>query len=166
MIALYIMGLSTNTSRNALFVDSDRFNHRKDSSDDENCNRNRRKGVSKKVVCYFPIIPHLKCWFAKKESKLLWWHKDKYKQDAGMIRHYADVTQWQNIDLWNPEFAIDPRNIRIAMSTDGMNPFMNSSTHSTWPIVLTILNQGANDFEPSSLVVQQTEIYYDVKTDT
>jgi hypothetical protein len=26
------------------------------------------------------------------------------------------------------------------MSTDGMNPFMNSSTHSTWSIVLTILN--------------------------
>jgi hypothetical protein len=24
----------------------------------------------------------------------------------------------------------------------------------------------ANDFEPSSLVVQQTEIYYDVRTDT
>jgi hypothetical protein len=26
------------------------------------------------------------------------------------------------------------------MSTDGMNPFINNSTHSTWPIVLTILN--------------------------
>jgi hypothetical protein len=26
------------------------------------------------------------------------------------------------------------------MSIDGMNPFMNNSTHSTWPIVLTILN--------------------------
>jgi hypothetical protein len=26
------------------------------------------------------------------------------------------------------------------MGTDGMNPFMNNSTHSTWPIVLTILN--------------------------
>jgi hypothetical protein len=26
------------------------------------------------------------------------------------------------------------------MSNDGMNPFMNSSTHSTWPIVLMILN--------------------------
>jgi hypothetical protein len=25
------------------------------------------------------------------------------------------------------------------MSTDGMNPFMNSSTYSTWPIVLMIL---------------------------
>jgi hypothetical protein len=26
------------------------------------------------------------------------------------------------------------------MTTDGMNPFLNSSTHSTWPIVPTILN--------------------------
>jgi hypothetical protein len=26
------------------------------------------------------------------------------------------------------------------MSTDDMNPFMNSSTHSTWPFVLMILN--------------------------
>jgi hypothetical protein len=26
------------------------------------------------------------------------------------------------------------------MSTDGMNSFMNNSTHSAWPIVLTILN--------------------------
>jgi hypothetical protein len=26
------------------------------------------------------------------------------------------------------------------MSTDGMNPFMNSSTHRAWLIVLTILN--------------------------
>jgi hypothetical protein len=26
------------------------------------------------------------------------------------------------------------------MSINGMNPFMNNSIHSTWPIVLTILN--------------------------
>jgi hypothetical protein len=28
----------------------------------------------------------------------------------------------------------------ITMSTDDMNHFFNGSTHSTWPIVLTILN--------------------------
>jgi hypothetical protein len=71
---------------------------------------------------------------------LLRWHKEKHKQDAGMIRHPADDTQWQIIDSQNSKFAIDLRNIRIAMSTDGMNPFLNSSTHSTWPIVLMILN--------------------------
>jgi hypothetical protein len=73
----------------------------------------------------------LKRWFANKESELLQWHKERHKQDAGMIRHPADATQWQNIDSQNPEFEIDPRNIRIAMSTDGMNPLMNNSTHST-----------------------------------
>jgi hypothetical protein len=73
----------------------------------------------------------LKRWFANKELELLQWHKERHKQDAGMIRHPADATQWQNIDSQNPEFEIDPRNIRIAMSTDGMNPLMNNSTHST-----------------------------------
>jgi hypothetical protein len=57
-----------------------------------------------------------------------------------MIRYTADATQWRKIDLRNPEFTIDLRNIRITMSTDGMNPFLNSSKHSTWPIVLMILN--------------------------
>jgi hypothetical protein len=110
----------------------DRFNHRKDGGDDENCNRNRRKGGPKKMFWYFPIIPRLKRWFANnEESELLQWHKEKHKQDVGMIRHPTDVTQWRNIDSRNPEFVIDLRNIRITMSTDGMNPFMNSSTHNT-----------------------------------
>jgi hypothetical protein len=93
------------------------------------------------VFWYFCIIPHLRHWFTnKKESELLRWHKEKHKKDVGMIRHPADATQWQNIDSRNAEFVIDPRNIKIAMSIDGMNPFLNNSTHSTWPIMLTILN--------------------------
>jgi hypothetical protein len=47
-----------------------RFNRKKDGGDDENCNRNRRKGGPKKVFWYFSIIPHLKYWFAK-DSELL-----------------------------------------------------------------------------------------------
>jgi O-acetylhomoserine/O-acetylserine sulfhydrylase-like pyridoxal-dependent enzyme len=39
-----------------------------------------------------------------------------------MIRHPNNATHWQNIDSQNPEFAIDPRNIRITMSIDDMNP--------------------------------------------
>jgi hypothetical protein len=91
------------------------------------------------VFWYFPINPRLKRWFANKESELLSWHKKKHKQDAELIRHLADATQWRSIDSRNHKFAIDLRNIRIAMSIDGMNSFMNSSTHSTWPIVLMIL---------------------------
>jgi hypothetical protein len=36
----------------------DQFNHRKDGGDDENCKK--RKGGTKKLFWYFPIIPHLK----------------------------------------------------------------------------------------------------------
>jgi hypothetical protein len=54
-----------------------------------------------------------------------------------MIRHPTDATQWRNIYSQNSKFSIDLRNIRITMSIDGMNPFMNNST---WPIVLIILN--------------------------
>ena len=116
----------------------DRFNRRKDGGDDED--NDKGHGLPKKVFWYFPIIPRLKRWFAnKKEAEQLRWHKEKHKDD-GLIRHPADSTQWRNIDSRNPEFAKDPRNIRIAMSTDGMNPFMNNNTHSTWPIVLTIFN--------------------------
>jgi hypothetical protein len=49
----------------------DQFNRRKDGGDDENCNKNIRKGRPKKVIWYFPIIPRLNLWFANKESKLL-----------------------------------------------------------------------------------------------
>jgi hypothetical protein len=70
----------------------DRFNRRKYGGDDDNYNR--RKGMPKKVFWYFPIVPRLKrCFANKKESKLLRWHKEKHKQDAGMIRHHADATQ-------------------------------------------------------------------------
>jgi hypothetical protein len=108
----------------------DRFNHRKDGSDDEKCNR--RNNGPKKMFCYFPIIPHLKRWFANKnELELLPWYKEMHKQDVRMIRHHDNITQWRNIDLQNYEFIIDPRNIRIAMITDGMNPFMINNTHNT-----------------------------------
>jgi hypothetical protein len=74
------------------------------------------------------------------ESELLQWHKENCKEDAGMIRHLADATQWRIIDSWKPKFSFYLMNIRIAMSTYGVNPFMNNITHSTWPIVLVILN--------------------------
>jgi hypothetical protein len=35
----------------------------------------------------------------------------------------------------------EKRTIRFALSTDGMNPFgERSSTHNTWPVLMTIYN--------------------------
>jgi hypothetical protein len=90
---------------------------------------------------YSPIIPRLKCLFRNKEhAKLMRWHKEERKQDM-MLRHPADGSQWRKIDRTYRDFALDARNIRFALSTDGTNPFGEmKSSHSTWPVTLCIYN--------------------------
>jgi hypothetical protein len=58
-----------------------------------------------------------------------------------VIAHPADGSQWQDFNKNNPLFSSDPRNVRFALSTDGMNPFNERmSDHSTWPVILTMYN--------------------------
>jgi len=65
---------------------------------------------------------------------------DERKHD-GKLRHPFDAKQWQNFNDTYKDFADEPRNIRFALSIDGMNPFAErSSKHNTWPVILTIYN--------------------------
>ena len=58
-----------------------------------------------------------------------------------MIRHPADGSQWRNLNREYPQFDNDPRNIRFALSADGMNPYGEfGSAHSTWPVTLCMFN--------------------------
>jgi hypothetical protein len=63
-----------------------------------------------------------------------------------MLRHPTDSPQWRNVNRLmslddGDSFGKDPRNVRFALSTDGMNSFGNFSTnHSTWPVNLGIYN--------------------------
>ena len=42
--------------------------------------------------------------------------------------------------MW-PDFAFEPQNLRLALSTDGTNPHKSmSSRHSCWPVILIIYN--------------------------
>ena len=58
-----------------------------------------------------------------------------------MISHPADGSQWRNLNREYPQFDNDPRNIRFALSADGMNPYGEfGSAHSTWPVTLCMFN--------------------------
>ncbi|KAL4563659.1 hypothetical protein LXL04_027704 [Taraxacum kok-saghyz] len=104
-------------------------------------NNVKKNAPAAKVLKYFPIIPRLKRLFANtKNAKLLRWHAEDRKKD-GKIRHVADSPQWRNIDYEFKEFGDEIRNIRFGLSSDGINPFGNMSTHhSTWPVLLCIYN--------------------------
>jgi hypothetical protein len=68
------------------------------------------------------------------------WHVERVKPDddpekGKTLTHPSDARQWNALDIKFKEFGDDPRNIRLGMSTDGLNPFGDqSSTHSTWPV--------------------------------
>jgi hypothetical protein len=62
------------------------------------------------------------------------------KKDA-MLRHPADGIQWRNFDQKHKDFAMDVRNIRFGLSTDGMNPFGETgNSYSTCTVTLCIYN--------------------------
>src|SRR5512141_1086709 len=103
-------------------------------------NKSKRGGPAK-VVWYLPIIDRFKRIFANpNEAKLVRWHATERRND-GMLRHPADSIEWRNIDRKHKDFAADPRNMRICLCTDGMNPFGDmSSTHNTWPVLIANYN--------------------------
>ena len=100
-----------------------------------------REGIPVKVLWYFPIIPRFKRIFHSPETaENLTWHINKRIIDD-KLRHPADSLVWKLIDNKWSDFARDPRNLRLALSTDGVNPHSTlSTTYSCWPVSLITYN--------------------------
>ncbi|KAH7856017.1 hypothetical protein Vadar_031638 [Vaccinium darrowii] len=104
-------------------------------------NRGRGKKIPRKVLRYLPVTPRLKnLYMNKKRAKDMRWHKDK-RVDDGEWRHPADCDEWKEFDTQHPEFALEPRNVRLGLAVDGFNPFGNmDNSYSIWPIILVPYN--------------------------
>jgi hypothetical protein len=93
---------------------------------------------------YLSVINRLRAIFENPEdAKLMLWHaSDERKKGDGKLRHPIDGKQWNRFDAKFPkEFGDEAKNVRFALSTDGMNPFGDlSSSYNTWPVILTIYN--------------------------
>ena len=95
------------------------------------------------VMWYLSPIDRLRRLFSNpRDSKLMrWWDLDECKKDDGVLCHPSHAQQWKDFDAKYQEFHEDPRNIRFALSTNGMNPFGDrTSTHNTWLVILSIYN--------------------------
>ncbi|XP_073152849.1 uncharacterized protein [Henckelia pumila] len=100
-----------------------------------------KKGIPAKVMWYFPPIPRFKRMFKSLEtSKNLTWHAETTRV-AGQLRHPSDSPSWRLVDHMWPDFKSEPRNLRLALAADGINPHSNlSSRYSCWPVMLTTYN--------------------------
>jgi hypothetical protein len=137
-------------SYNHLYVDTMKNKNKKttvgpesvdDKTDSDKEDKKKRK-IPALVMWYLLVIDRLKRVFSNpRDAELVRWHSEKRRKNDQEIRHPADGTQWKNFDLQYKAFGSKSRNIRFALSTNGMNPFgENRTVHSTWPVILTMYN--------------------------
>ncbi|KAL6133303.1 hypothetical protein ACLB2K_065540 [Fragaria x ananassa] len=98
-------------------------------------------GVPAKTLWYFPPIPRFRRMFQLTVSaKELTWQARGRKKD-GMMRHPADSQTCKMVDTNWLDFGIEHRNLRLALSSDGFNPYgAVSSKYSCWPVILITYN--------------------------
>jgi len=114
----------------------------KPSSKEKEVDYYAQKKIPALVMLYLPVVNRLRCLFANLEdAKFMSWHaSDEHKND-GKLMHPVDGKQWQDLIDNHRDFADEPRNVRFALSTNEMNPFVErSSKHNTWLVILTIYN--------------------------
>ncbi|CAN6704527.1 unnamed protein product [Malus baccata var. baccata] len=99
--------------------------------------QNRKTKIPQKVMRYLPLKPRLqRLYMSMHTATDMRWHKERRVNDD-VMRHPADGEAWKEFDRMYPDFAADPRNIRLGLATDGFNPFgVLNQTHSIWPIVV------------------------------
>lgn len=107
---------------------------------EEKCKSNGKR-IPQKTLRYFPLKPRLQRLFmCSKTASLMTWHHGKKKKD-GTMRHPVNGTAWESFDTEHPNFASDPRNVRLGLASDGFQPFANSKTsYSIWPVILIPYN--------------------------
>ncbi|CAL1370209.1 unnamed protein product [Linum trigynum] len=91
------------------------------------CNESRyipgkQNNVAQKKARYFPVKDRLqRLYMTKEDAKDMRWHKD-LRVDDDTLRHPADGKTWKRFDEEHSWFSADPRNVRLALLSDGFNP--------------------------------------------
>ena len=116
--------------------------------------------IAVKILRYLPFIRRIQRLYMDEETATqMTWHKtgkrypdihDKKKK----MKHPADGEAWKHFDKVWPHKAEESRNVRIAIATDGFNPFgMSARSYSCWPVFVIPLNL------PPGVLMQRKTIF-------
>jgi len=73
------------------------------------------KDVPVKRMIYLPIIPRLQRMYPSIESaSQMSWHHENIRP-PNVLRHPSDGKAWKHFDIVYPDFARDPRNVRLGL---------------------------------------------------
>jgi hypothetical protein len=65
----------------------------------------------------------------------MWWLKDGERENKEVMVHPSDGYRWGYLDIFDPKFTHDTRNVCIGLATDGFTPFgENAISYTYWPV--------------------------------
>mgnify|MGYP003702865735 CR=1 FL=1 len=68
-------------------------------------------------------------------------HKESHKEKVRVMVHPSDSEASKHFDKEFPNFANEPRNVRLGLCTDGFTPFsFSAASYSCWPVILVPYN--------------------------
>ena len=69
------------------------------------------------------------------------WHKNGIRYNPDKMVHPADGEAWKNFNRKHCDKDLEARNVRVALATDGFNPYgMMSAPYTCWPMFAIPLN--------------------------
>ncbi|KAG9449485.1 hypothetical protein H6P81_009450 [Aristolochia fimbriata] len=97
-----------------------------------------------KVLRHFPLVPRLQRLFmSKKTSHFMKWHGSS-RSEEGKLIHPRDSATWKYFDAQHQTFRINPRNVRLALTSDRFNPFLASGV--LWEVGIKTYNADTQSF--------------------
>ena len=121
------------------FMDASKCPVCETSRQKKNSKEEDKKGIPAKVLWHIPLISRFKCLFQNEQyAKSLIWHDEDRIKD-GKLRYPTYSLAWERVDKMWSKVGDDPRNLRLGLSADGINPHNSlSSKYSCWPVILAI----------------------------
>jgi len=102
----------------------------------------RQLAIPVKILRYLPFIPRIQQLYMTEEStKQMTWHENKCRYNPKKMVHPSDGEAWTRFDEIHREKALEARNVRVALATDGFNPYgMVAAPYTCWPMLVIPLN--------------------------
>ena len=77
----------------------------------------------------------------EESAKQMTWHKNGKRYNPDRMVHASDGEAWTHFDGIHHEKAKEARNVRVALATDGFNPYgMMAAPYTCWPVFVIPLN--------------------------
>jgi hypothetical protein len=89
-----------------------------------------------------------------KTAKHMCWHKAETRANPNVMVHPSDGDAWKHFSTKFLDFAMEARNVWLAIATGGFNPFsFGASQYSCWPVFVIPINL------PPALCMKEEHIF-------